>query len=302
MGTPKQPQLRAQYPYLFDDLPAEAFKGIFGDPRQGKRTPSGFPPERHPRRCQWIYGSGYKVGTRCQWWALKGVIYCRQHGGRKLQAAAGLKVKSADPRHASQLGTSLHGVHVFYSKVLGKTLHDKLKEIVESPGHEQFNLREEIALTKISAGDTVQLYDGVCTLLEVEGDEKKRQALAEAKLITGAQMRGVLGEVIDMCDKAARVEAAGKDKVTVQNIVIIVNQIVRVAYETFGINNLDLCYEFERRIKEQVRLPNEGPEGTTITPDQDVLDMDDTIPGRPTDEDENDDSVDAVESVPAVAE
>lgn len=248
------------------------------------------PPADHPRRCQHLRTYGAYIGTRCKKWALKGATRCARHGGRTQQRFGG---KISTPKFVAQ-GTK--GLPVFYGKVLGKTLHDKLKELVEAPNHEQLNMREEVHLAKISAADMVQLYDGVSTLLESCPDDNQRKKLAEAKLVTGAQMRAVLGDVIDMCDKVVRIEAGLHDKVTIQNIVIIVNQISRLAYEVFGEEHMDKCLEFERRIKAEVRLPSEGPEGTTITPDQDVLEMDDTIPALPDFSDSSDDESDSTQA------
>lgn len=254
-----------------------------------KRLPPK-PPEDHPRRCQHIRVTGSGIGTRCKRWALKRATKCKRHGGTMQQRSYG---KITTPK---MVGCGIRGLPMFYGKVLGKTLSEKLKELVEKPNHEQLDLREEIALAKISAADMVQLYDGVSVLLEQETDDARRSQLAQAKITTGAQMRMVLGDVVDMCDKVTRVEAGMKDKVTIQNIVIIVNQITRIAYEVFGDNDMQKCFEFERRIKEQVRLPSEGPEGTTITPDQDVLEMDDTVPAAPLLGAEDEDSLDPVDN------
>ena len=288
---------RAQWALIENNPEVAAISHLNDKPlgyyKSGDRQIAGPPPTDHPRRCQHIYVTGVRIGRRCKRWALKGATKCPRHHGRQEQRSITKHHGIAYPKR--QFGK---GIHVFYAKVLGKTLQDKLKEIVESPNHEQMNLREEIALAKISAADTVQLYDGVCALYETAPPEK-RATLGEAKLQTGAVMRSVLGDVVDMCDKVTRVELAMKDKVTVQNIVIIVNQITKIAFDVFGVDNIEACYEFERRIKDQVRLPSDGPEGTTITPDQDVLEMDDTIPARPllageanpSDEDESDDDV-----------
>lgn len=153
-----------------------------------------------------------------------------------------------------------------YSKYLSKKLTDRMKEL---SGLDKFNLEEELKLMRIAALDVVQTYDAVATL---EGNEHQA-----AKVSAGLIMREALEAVIDAADKIASVEAKRNDKLDIGTLHVVVNQIVEKAHKVFGEDNIDLIRAFADECRE-IRLPSDEAKGTTITPDQDVLEMDSTVP------------------------
>ena len=202
---------------------------------------TGRPPDE--RRCKRIRSNGLQCGK----WAMVGYDVCRTHGGNARKS----NIKKR--------------MHVFYAAVLGDTLTERIKDLIEAP--DVMTLREELALMRHAASNTVKLYAVACA----SGKE-------EAVLAAGALMADALKQVADMCERAARVESQGDDKISVMHIQVIVNQITRIAHRVLGEEHLALAQEFERLVRTEVRLPKTGVEGTSITPDQDVLEMDETVP------------------------
>lgn len=206
----------------------------------------------HPRRCQcrrkiWKNRPHEEGGDRCKRWAVKGRKYCKFHGGSR------------------PVGQELMILPRFYSRHLTKTLEAFVNECLDADPSEQINLFQELALLRQSASHAVLLYGAAVDGVNIT---------AETKLATAALMRDVLREVADMCAKAAQVDAAMRDKVSVHNLRHLVNQIVRVAYDEL---TLDDAKRFEKAIRERVRVTDEAA-GTTVTPDQDARDMDATVP------------------------
>jgi len=207
----------------------------------------------HPRRCQARLKA--RGGEQCKNWALKGVRYCKFHGGRLAQKRG-------------QIRTS--HLPKFYRHVLSKTLAEAVDEMLGVAPEEQLSLFEELAIMRKMAGDAIQLY----TLAE----EKKKN---EAKVAAAELMRVALKDVVSVCESAARVSALGKDKISIHDIQYIINQIVRVAHDTLEETD---ARRFEKALHTHVRLPVKDQTGTDITPDMDVSDMDVTIPNMEEEE------------------
>lgn len=169
----------------------------------------------------------------------------------------------------------------FYSKVLTKTLAAFVEEACDSPIADQTQVIEELALMRHGTSQVVALYDAVVGKLEEERDPAKAAKLREAAAMIATQMKEDLKEVAKVCETAARIEAMAKDKVSVHSISHVVNQMVRLMHTVCGEENVAIAEEFERRVREEVKLPSTGPEGTNITPDMDVLEMDDLVPRAP---------------------
>jgi len=208
-------------------------------PRGGKCPPD------HPRRCKALRHDR----SQCERYALKDSNYCSFHGGRR----------------ADKHRVRIDHLPKFYSKRLGPTLTARLEELTGAAPSEQLSLLEELSLMRVLAGDTVALYDAAV------GTEKT-ELVANA----GMLLRDALRQVADMCEKAARVDALAKDKISIHHLSFVVNQIVRIAAEVFG-DDTTRAAQFEQLIRERVRLPS-IQQGTLLTPDADVVDMDSTIP------------------------
>lgn len=194
-------------------------------------------------------------GLRCRKWRLKGYDYCEFHkkGGLTVQG----RVRKLPP---------------LYRYKLRESLQDKMIELMGEDPREALNLFEELALMRIAAGQAVTLFDKAH---DVEDEGKRLELL----MSTASLMGGCLKEVQSMCESAARVESQGKDKYSIHSMKVIIDQIVLVSHKVFKAHPA-LVLEFQEAINEHVRLPTENV-GTSITPDQDVLDMDDTIPKGP---------------------
>lgn len=155
---------------------------------------------------------------------------------------------------------------LFYSKYLTNSIADVVAEQMGSDPRETLNLFEELALMRLASGDAVALW----TAAQTSDDPKTRYA-------AGCIMADALKNVSTLCQQAASIESQGKDKFSVHTLRSIVNQIVRIAYRVFD-EDLAKAQAFEALINEEIRLPSTGDEGTNITPDMDVLDMDESVP------------------------
>jgi hypothetical protein len=153
----------------------------------------------------------------------------------------------------------------FYSKYLKATLQEAVEECLTQSPHDQVSVFEELALMRLTVEDAIKLWD------------KSRESSALAtRMEAGMILRDQLKEVSALADQANRIMLAGKDQYSVHTLVHVVNQLVRIAYDVFA-DHRDLAEEFERQIRERVKLPTEG-QGTASTPDMDVADMDNTVP------------------------
>lgn len=191
-------------------------------------------------------------GARCNKWALKGSEFCSTHGGRLY--------------HKHPVRT--YHLPRFYSKHLHRTLSEVIEEALAASPREQLNLSEELAVMRATAADVCKLYDA-CTSFTT-------------RVKAGDILRSVMKEVVSVCESAARVEALAKDKLNVHNLAYVISQVVRCAYDVFS-DDLPKAKEFETLIRETIRVPNEA-QGTTVTPDQDAMDMDGTIPRNEDDQ------------------
>jgi hypothetical protein len=204
-------------------------------------------------RCQAFLGKRH--GRQCKRLAMRGARYCPRHGGRPGRRRVQSKVPG------------------FYSRYLGKTLSQALDASADRMPGELLQAYEELALIRESVGPAILMYDAA-----LQSDKLDLQMSA------GAVMREALGEVVRTCQAIAQMEGAAKDRVSVVALRTIVDQIVRVAYDVFSDPEIDavvgqrLAERFEEQVRNRVRLPREGGGGTTVTPDQDVAEMDDSVP------------------------
>lgn len=205
---------------------------------------NGRPPEKY--RCTAVR----KNGRRCWKWGTKqsGYRLCAHHGG----------TIARDVVQVSHLP-------MFYKKKLNKTLTDMVADSLDGDPREALNLYEELALVRVLAAETVGLYSAA-------SESGKMEAMQAA----GALMAEALGQVKTMCEAASRVETTGKDKFSVHTLKSIIHQIVRIAHKVLK-EHPELALQFEQLVRNEIKMPNEN-EGTSITPDADVLEMDGTVP------------------------
>ncbi len=163
----------------------------------------------------------------------------------------------------------------FYSKHLRKTLVDSINDALNVAPEEQVAVFEELATMRETVLPVLKMWDAAHA---VEGDQG-----LEIQASAGALLREQLKEVVVVAETANRIMLSGKDQFSVHTLGHIVNQIVRIAYDVFGDDEMERAEHFERLVRERIKMPTAENQGTLVTPDMDAIEMDDTVP---TEEDE----------------
>lgn len=197
---------------------------------------NGPPPEDHPGRCQ----AKRKCGLRCKRWAIRGARTCQYHGGRR-----GTYTVNRVPR--------------FYQRKMTAALKAVIAEHLDEDPDEQLSLFTELALMRDFAGQSVAMYSAA---LEVNKPDMINEA--------GQLMAMSLQRVADICKSAAAVHSTQKDKFSSHDLNYVIEQIIRISWDCFRDHpNLE---QFAVKLREHVQLSQ--AQGTTITADQQVLEMD----------------------------
>lgn len=221
----------------------------------------------HPRRCKRII---QWRGERCKRWALKGSDYCFKCGqNRKNGTKPGTGLIARDKMALR-----------FYKKFLGPTLREAMEEMLCMREDEQMSLLEELALMRNMAGEAIALYQGALQIgVKPDGtlDPTKEQARRLAITNACSLMSASLEQVRVMAKTASDISAQGKDKYSIQTLEVIVDQIVKMVDQCFGEYDEEIK-AFNILIREQLKIPKRGVDGTELTPDMDVAEMDSTIP------------------------
>jgi len=233
---------------------------------------------RHPRLCQ-----GIRRGKPCGRWALKGVKYCQFCGGRRIQ------------RNVSDCIGNFHGIFDvsklrFYGKRLAPKMKAVIEELLDNPESETLRLDEELAIVRDIAGDAVALLSAAKEL--PDDNPKKTELRAAASAIAMDAMH----QVRTFTHTAAAINSVSKDKFSVHALQDVVQQITKMVYLCFD-HDKDGLALFDQMLTDQLRLPKIGVDGTNLTPDMDVTEMDSTIPSS-DDEDLNSESQTAEEIPP----
>jgi len=168
-------------------------------------------------------------------------------------------------------GAKLSKAPYVYSKYLSDRLLDR---IADAAGvNDRLALDAELDLFRATVLDAAKLYDTALSLPEGEKGDQVR-------LTAGQILRDVLTQLGAMVERVLTCEQRRKDTLSVQSLHVVVAQIVDMAHEAFG-EEPDAILKvraFADRVKE-LRLPSDGlNKGTTITPDQQVIEMDATVP------------------------
>jgi len=207
----------------------------------------GKPPYDHERRCK----ATRRCGLRCERWALRGSNYCQFHGGRR----------KGQGKYWTQ------AVARFYKRALTESLEAVVAEHLEMKPDDQLTLFEELALVREAAAGHVKIY---AAAIETG---KQETIMAAGELMALAMQR-----VAEMCKAASAVNSTQKDKFSAHDLNYIIEQIIRISYDCFKDN--DLVNVFASRIRSELQL-SEKDRGTSITPDQEVLEMDKLTLGEP---------------------
>lgn len=222
---------------------------------------------RHPRLCK-----GVRRGKPCGAIALKGVHLCRFCGGRRLQrridGTAKIRVNDVEKLR-------------FYGKRLAPKMKALVEELLDAPDSEQVRLNEELAIVRQMAGDAVAIWSAVEELQEDTPEKKKLKD--SMKLQAEMCVRTALAEVKGYCSTMAHIDALAKDKFSIHSLHDVVAQITKIVMICFD-HDKEGLQRFDDMLTNQLRLPQIGSTGTTITPDADVIEMDEMIPSAPPEE------------------
>lgn len=212
------------------------------------------------RSMGWTYENGVRVaaphlrcqgrhwsGRQCAKIAKRGTRFCRSHAHQGASEARETREKMSSSRITADGNMSL-----FYSSVLGKTLKERVEEALEQPPHELMSAQEELALIKDQCRNVVQLYAGVV----------EAHALGKVDLETVVKAGGMLNEacafVIEQVERVQKIDSQAPDKVPVRHLAHVVAQLCRIMWEVCGEDHVDIAHEFERLVREEVRLPKSG--------------------------------------------
>lgn len=194
------------------------------------------------------------------------------------------RVQRKGSKYCHQCGSDkviigLWNLPTFYRTHLSQTLSAALSAVAENE-QQALELREELRLLRVAANSAVELYGDALDVRARAPDEetaKQAQAIVDE---AAAAMKSALREVSDQVLTAAKVESLSKDVFSPAAVRQLVDQIIRIAYDACGPEHQDIAERFNSMLRNDLRLLMSETRGTTITPDQDVLEMDRTVPER----------------------
>lgn len=214
---------------------------------------NGAPPEGHDRQC---HAKSRVTKNRCRRWALTGRDYCQFHGGRR-----SLAQKSGMPRH--------------YTKHLGQTLRSRIEELTNEAHYEQVQLYEELALTRVILERAVVLAEPALMNGNME---------PKIKVLAMAAMGEAIDGVKELVLAAAKLENDARDKVSIRVLDLFVLQVLRAIYR--ACDDPEVALKIEEEMQSSISLPSSdqnlalpATDGTSLTPDEVVREMDETIGG-----------------------
>lgn len=199
----------------------------------------------HPRACK---AKRRRDGELCCKWAVPDRNYCKFHNG-----------------HIGGKGPRVNRLPVFYAKRLSGTLKEVIETSLDVPVSEQCSVLEELAVMRETAMQVMLLFEAALI-------NKNQELITSA----GILVKDALKDIVATAKIAQDIENNAKDKLSVHALGHVVNQIVKLAYEAFK-HDLASAKEFERLIHARLVIPVEQ-DGTTLTPDQDAMEMDSTVP------------------------
>jgi len=227
-------------------------------------------PDGHPNRCLW----GISKGRQCRRYrSAEHHKFCVHHARR---------VRSRPIAKIDQLPH-------FYSNVLSATLNEAISADLAMSPDEQFSLSVELSLVRKLAEQALEQWVAVSSIPVFDVKANPEHANAEKtrqELVQGARVAVdlALKSVKDFSVDAAKIYANVKDKCNIHTVQAIVNQVVRLHYESLVDSPDALKYgeRFEQLIKDRLKLPQlASAVGTSITADATVTAMDDSIPAGP---------------------
>lgn len=227
----------------------------------------------HRSRCKAIKRNSKdpsKIGKQCSKFACRGHQFCKSHGGKtSKQQLKG--AQNADDRVSA--ARAVERLPEVYSRYLSNKLSERMAELAGVP--DELDLKEELALLRSTAIDAAQLYD-----LAANAPDNTKD-IQQLRVAAGAIVRETLSEVRDMVESIVAIEEKRRETLTVPSLHIVVTQIVDLMYDELGdVVPVDKIRGLANRMKD-IRLPSDEVQGTVLTPDMDVREMDETIPSAP---------------------
>lgn len=235
--------------------------------------------EGHPHRCRAIKRNSKdprKIGKQCSKLAVTGHQFCKSHGGKKREVEVLGAGRSQRHLNAELQAQELPQV---YSRFLSNKLSERLQELAGVP--DELDLEQELALLRSVTVDAAQLYDLAINMPDQDASGKSISGVAEARIAAGTLLRECVGEVRDMVESIVSTQKERRETLTVPSLHIVVTQLVDLMYDELGdIAPHDKIRDLAKRMKD-IRLPSQEIQGTLLTPDMDVREMDATIPSVP---------------------
>ena len=166
-----------------------------------------------------------------------------------------------------------------YAKAMGKTLTDKVAEL-QSADHPIHSLRDELDLTRVLATDCIALYEAA--LLTPDEKERIKNTAWAAEL-----MKSSLNNVRDMATAYVKIEREFGASMTVEQTQILVSKFTQLMDRTLKemvgrgvLSDVDAkraCIRMQELVEERL-VVSDQPHGSSLTPDQDMRDMIDSVP------------------------
>lgn len=208
------------------------------------------------KRCVAISKS---TGQRCKRYADKGQDRCQKHTNHF--------IKKRFDRMSR------------YAKAMGKTLTEKVAEL-QSADHPIHSIRDELDLTRVLATDAVALYEAA----HLTPDEKERD---KNVAWAGALMKDTLNNVRDMAMAYVKIEREFGASMTIEQTQILVSKFTQLMDRTLKemvgrgvLSDVDAkraCIRMQELVEERL-VVSDQPHGSSLTPDQDMRDMIDSVP------------------------
>lgn len=173
-------------------------------------------------------------------------------------------------------------VVTFFAKRVGPKLRAVLEEAAAD--HKSvYSVVEEITLARDAATPIVAIYEKL-RYDPPEGIPK--QQLDEMLVVAGRSQMTAMDELTRLIERGARIVSLEADKLHPHIIDEVMKQVMRFVQISFP-NDMEGLKRFDQLLTEELQLPslNDG-RGTTITPDQQVMAMDSTIPYVADDEED----------------
>lgn len=232
-------------------------------PRPGWSHGIADPETRARTRCEGTCRNGKPCGKP----RLRGARFCQTHlpGGRKHSMFR----KGSKDGHVGHVTRRTELLGRIYTRVLSKTLREALDEHLSQDPSKQVQIFEELGLMREHSMNAVALWS-------IAQDSDK----LETRLAAGELMAGMLKQVADLAKTAAAINA--QSAVSVHTLHFVVQRIINVMHEVCGEENISLALEFEQRVRAEIRVEQyaggDSMSGTTLTPDRDAIDMDESVP------------------------